>query len=155
MAKFTLLGTIAILSTMTAAPALAQAAIQEPGAYACYHANTDLGIGSTPFWPRDALEASGLTSAMASATLHIRRSYASISKHARNRGAESLAMSARAQVRTSESSALPQANGSESREVAAPPWSAACMTDHGPSQCGEPMWIYGSSDAVARYGNAF
>jgi hypothetical protein len=86
MAKFTLLGTIAILSTMTAAPALAQAAIQEPGAYACYHANTDLGIGSTPFWPRDALEATGLTSAMASATLHIRRSYASISKHARNRG---------------------------------------------------------------------
>jgi hypothetical protein len=41
------------------------------------------------------------------------------------------------------------------REVAAPPWSAACMTDHGPSECGEPMWIYGSSDALARYGNAF
>src|ERR1035441_4555887 len=26
----------------------------------------------------------------------------------------------------------------EGREVAAPSWSAACMTDHGPSQCGEP-----------------
>ncbi len=155
MAKFTLLGTIAILSAMTAAPALAQAAIQEPGAYAFYRANTDLGIGSTPFWPRDALEASGLTSDMASATHHIRRSYASISKHARNRGAESLTMSAMAQVPTSESSALPQAYGSKSREVAAPPWSAACMTDHGPSQCGEPMWIYGGGGAVARYGNAF
>jgi hypothetical protein len=26
----------------------------------------------------------------------------------------------------------------------APPWSFACMTDHGPSRCGEPMWIYGN-----------
>ena len=26
------------------------------------------------------------------------------------------------------------------REIAAPSWSAACMTDHGPSNCGEPMW---------------
>jgi hypothetical protein len=25
----------------------------------------------------------------------------------------------------------------------APPWSFACTTDHGPSQCGEPIWIYG------------
>ena len=30
------------------------------------------------------------------------------------------------------------------REVPAPAWSAACMTDHGPSECGEPMWVYGS-----------
>ena len=29
------------------------------------------------------------------------------------------------------------------------------MTDHGPSECGEPMWIYRSSDAHARYRNAF
>jgi hypothetical protein len=26
----------------------------------------------------------------------------------------------------------------------APPWSFACTTDHGPSQCGEPIWIYGN-----------
>ena len=25
------------------------------------------------------------------------------------------------------------------------------MTDHGPSQCGEPMWIYGGSPAPSRY----
>jgi hypothetical protein len=43
----------------------------------------------------------------------------------------------------------------EGREVAAPSWSAACMTDHGPSQCDEPMWVYGSPDRVARYKNAF
>jgi len=67
----------------------------------------------------------------------------------------SLAMSAAAQARTNESSALPQVSGSDGREVAAPPWSAACMTDHGPSQCGEPMWIYGSRGALARYKNAF
>jgi hypothetical protein len=36
----------------------------------------------------------------------------------------------------------------EGRQVAAPPWSAACMTDHGPSDCGEPMWIYGAPDYV-------
>jgi hypothetical protein len=51
--------------------------------------------------------------------------------------------------------AQPQANGIEGREVAAPPWSAACTTDQGPSQCGEPMWIYGSRGALARYKNAF
>jgi hypothetical protein len=41
------------------------------------------------------------------------------------------------------------------REVAAPSWSAACMSDQGPSQCGEPMWVYGSPDKVARYKSAF
>jgi hypothetical protein len=64
----------------------------------------------------------------------------------------SLAMSA--QARTSESTALPQAYET-GREVAAPSWSAACMTDHGPSQCGEPMWVYGNPAAVARYRSAF
>jgi hypothetical protein len=49
----------------------------------------------------------------------------------------------------------PQACGIEGREIIAPPWSAACMTDHGPSECGEHMWFYGSSDALARYRNAF
>jgi hypothetical protein len=39
--------------------------------------------------------------------------------------------------------------------VMAPPWSAACMTDHGPSQCEEPMWVYGSRAATTRYGNPF
>jgi hypothetical protein len=36
-----------------------------------------------------------------------------------------------------------RANRIESREVAAPPWSAACMTDYGPSLCGEePKWLF-------------
>ena len=81
-----------------------------------------------------------------------RRSHAFIGKLARNREAT---MSAMAEARTNESSALPPVRGFEGREVAAPSWSAACVTDHGPSQCGEPMWIYGSPDALARYGNAF
>jgi hypothetical protein len=67
----------------------------------------------------------------------------------------SLAMSATAQARTNENSAPPQAYETGGREVAAPPWSAACMTDHGPSQCGEPMWVFGSRGAIARYRNAF
>jgi hypothetical protein len=41
------------------------------------------------------------------------------------------------------------------REVAAPSWSAACMTDHGPSECDEPMWVYGSPAKVSRYKSAF
>jgi hypothetical protein len=64
-------------------------------------------------------------------------------------------MSARAQTRTHESGARPQSYGIGGREVAAPAWSAACMTDHGPSECGQPMWIYGSSGVPARYRDAF
>jgi hypothetical protein len=41
------------------------------------------------------------------------------------------------------------------REVAAPPWSFACTSDQGPSQCGEPMWVYGSPAQVSRYKSAF
>ncbi len=43
----------------------------------------------------------------------------------------------------------PQAHPTEGRQVAAPSWSAACMTDHGPSDCGEPMWVYDSRGAYA------
>jgi hypothetical protein len=66
-----------------------------------------------------------------------------------------LAMSATAQARTIEHGARPQAYATEGREVAAPPWSAACMTDHGPSECDEPMWVYGSPRALSRYRSAF
>ena len=66
----------------------------------------------------------------------------------------SLVTSVAAQTRMDRSSALPQAYES-GREIAAPSWSAACMSDQGPSQCGEPMWVYGSPGAVARYRNAF
>ena len=69
--------------------------------------------------------------------------------------APALAMPAALQARTHESSMPPQAFATEGREVAAPPWSAACMTDHGPSQCDEPMWVYGSPRAIARYKDAF
>jgi hypothetical protein len=53
------------------------------------------------------------------------------------------------------SSAQAHAYGTEGHEIVAPPWSAACMTDHGPSECGEPMWVYGSSNAHARSTNGF
>jgi hypothetical protein len=62
----------------------------------------------------------------------------------------SLATPTTAQERTHKSITRAQTHVIEGREIAAPPWSAACMTDHGPSECGEPMWIYGSSDAHAR-----
>jgi hypothetical protein len=75
----------------------------------------------------------------------------------------SLALSAAAQARTGESSARRQAHWSWGRqvpaeywswgrEVPAPPYSFACMTDHGPSECGDqPMWVYG--DDRAYYGS--
>jgi hypothetical protein len=56
-----------------------------------------------------------------------------------------LAAPAAAQERVHKRAARAQTQGIWGREVTAPPWSAACMTDHGPSECGEPMWIYGSS----------
>jgi hypothetical protein len=40
------------------------------------------------------------------------------------------------------------------REVAAPPWSAACITDQGPSQRDEPMWVYVARDGHAGKKNA-
>jgi hypothetical protein len=46
-------------------------------------------------------------------------------------------------------------NPIEGRQIAAPPWSAACMTDHGPSECGEPMWIYGPRNEISQYRSAF
>jgi hypothetical protein len=54
MARFILLGAVAVLSTAITTPALAQAAIGEPGAYAFYHPNASLGIESTPL-PADAM----------------------------------------------------------------------------------------------------
>jgi hypothetical protein len=67
----------------------------------------------------------------------------------------SLAMSAAAEARTNENHVRQQVYPAGGREVAAPPWSDACITDDGPSQCGEPMWIYGSSSAISRYKSAF
>jgi hypothetical protein len=67
----------------------------------------------------------------------------------------SLVVPATALARTKGTSVPQRANEIVGREVAAPSWSAACMTDQGPSQCGEPMWVYGSSDAPIRYRNAF
>jgi hypothetical protein len=52
----------------------------------------------------------------------------------------SLGMPATVQAETHESSTPPnQTSRFAGREVAAPPSSAACMTDHGPSQCDELM----------------
>ena len=67
----------------------------------------------------------------------------------------SLAAPATAQERVHKHSPRAQTQAIEGREVAAPPWSAACMTDHGPSECGEPMWIYSSSGDRVTYRNAF
>jgi hypothetical protein len=67
----------------------------------------------------------------------------------------SLAMSATAEARMKQIAIPQHPNEIVGREVAAPSWSSACMTDQGPSRCGEPMWVYGSRGAIARYGNAF
>ncbi|WJR80796.1 hypothetical protein [Bradyrhizobium sp. NP1] len=48
-----------------------------------------------------------------------------------------------------------QGYGIEGREIAAPPWSFACINDQGPQQCDEPMWAYGSADYLAQFRNAF
>jgi len=45
MTQFKFLGAVAILSALVATPALAEHMIDEPGMYAFYHPNADLGIG--------------------------------------------------------------------------------------------------------------
>jgi hypothetical protein len=48
MTRFKLVGVAAILSMMVAPPVFAQAAIQEPGAFAFYHPNADVLNGGRP-----------------------------------------------------------------------------------------------------------
>ena len=48
-----------------------------------------------------------------------------------------------------------QGYGIEGREIVAPPWSFACITDQQPSECGQHVWFYGSRDALERYRNGF
>jgi hypothetical protein len=61
-----------------------------------------------------------------------------------------LAIPLAAQARAHESR-----TGIVGREVAAPPWSFACTNDQGPSECDEPMWVYGSPRYVSRFKSAF
>jgi BA14K-like protein len=48
MSRFKVVGAAAILSMMVATPVFAQAAIQEPGAFAFYHPNADVLNGGRP-----------------------------------------------------------------------------------------------------------
>ena len=59
MTTLTLLGAATILSTTLATPVLAQAVIQEPGAYAFHYPNGDLGIASTLSQRREAVVVGG------------------------------------------------------------------------------------------------
>jgi hypothetical protein len=56
MTTFKLLGAAAVLSALIVSSASAQPVIDEPGMYAFYHPNGDLGIGST----RPAIEAQAM-----------------------------------------------------------------------------------------------
>jgi hypothetical protein len=54
MTKFNFFGTAAIVSALSASPAMAQHMIEEPGMFAFFHPNGDLGIASTKS-PADAM----------------------------------------------------------------------------------------------------
>jgi hypothetical protein len=54
MITFKFLGTAVILSALSATPAMAQHMIEEPGVFAFFHPNGDLGIASTKT-PADAM----------------------------------------------------------------------------------------------------
>jgi len=51
---------------------------------------------------------------------------------------------------TQESNIPLQSFGNEGREIIASPSSADCMTDNGPTQCNEPIWIHGSPGDLVR-----
>ena len=59
MTRFTFLGVASLLSAAIATPVLAQAVIQEPGAYAFHYPNGDLGIASTLSQRREAVVVGG------------------------------------------------------------------------------------------------
>jgi hypothetical protein len=73
MTRFKLLAATAILSSAIATPVLAQAVVQEPGAFAFYHPNGDLGLGSrrpaTDALASDAPGSSGNMARFRSATM--------------------------------------------------------------------------------------
>jgi hypothetical protein len=54
MTRFNFFGTAAIVSALSASPAMAQHMIEEPGMFAFFHPNGDLGIASTKS-PADAM----------------------------------------------------------------------------------------------------
>jgi hypothetical protein len=58
MTRYTLLAATILASAATATPALAQPVIDEPGAFAFYHPNGDLGIGSSR--PADTMASESL-----------------------------------------------------------------------------------------------
>jgi hypothetical protein len=43
-----------------------------------------------------------------------------------------------------------QSFGNEGREIIVSPSSAGCMTDNGPTQCNEAIWIHGSPGDLVR-----
>jgi hypothetical protein len=55
MVKLKFLAAVAVLSAVVATPALAEHMIDEPGMFAFYHPNGDLGIGSSR--PAEAMAA--------------------------------------------------------------------------------------------------
>lgn len=72
----------------------------------------------------------------------------------------SFAFPAMVQARTYERGFGPETYGGTpeiygGREVAAPPWSFACVNDQGPQQCDEPMWVYGTPRELSHYKDAF
>lgn len=67
MINFKCFGVAAVLSAAMVSPVLAQAAIQEPGAYAFYHPNGDLGIGTAPSGAAAAMASARTSSSYASA----------------------------------------------------------------------------------------
>jgi hypothetical protein len=58
MTKYSLLAAAILVSAASATPVLAQPVIDEPGAFAFYHPNGDLGLGSS--WPSSAMAAEPL-----------------------------------------------------------------------------------------------
>jgi hypothetical protein len=71
MTRFNFFGTAAILSALSSSPAMAQHMIDEPGLFAFFHPNGDLGIASTRS-PADAMASVPANGDMARMRMEIR-----------------------------------------------------------------------------------
>jgi hypothetical protein len=63
---------------------------------------------------------------------------------------QSLAGATLVHASTQENDIPRQSFGNEGREIIASPSSAHCMTDNGPTQCNESIWIHGSPGDLVR-----
>lgn len=83
MTRFKLFALAAILSALSATPALAQHMLDEPGMFAFYHPNGDLSTGWVPP-PADAMAMAPMRNGNQAPALVMRSTHAAVARRAKS-----------------------------------------------------------------------